>query len=345
MILQVMLLVIFIVIAMIVGKLAGKIKLPAILGWLVTGMIIGPHALGWMSSSMMDSIWFHVIISIGEVAIGIMIGTELIWKDLKESGKQILTICMTEAIGTFIVVTLSFGAIFIMMDIPIYLAFVFGAIALATAPAPSLSIINEYKASGPITKTLIPLAALDDVIALVVFFMVIGTVTGLVSGVSMPWYTAPLMIMVPIILGIIIGWIASFILRKEMDTNKSRLVTLVYIIIAASIGILINNYILPKPVLNLMLVGVSFSATFANLMSKERLHQLMADMRPILGIMMIIAILDLGAPLDYHLILGAGVFTAVYIIARAVGKIGGAYTGGVMCKAPQTVIGRVSCRE
>ena len=337
MILQVMLLVIVIVIAMIVGKLAGKIKLPAILGWLVTGMIIGPHALGWMSSSMMDSIWFHVIISIGEVAIGIMIGTELIWKDLKESGKQILTICMTEAIGTFIVVTLSFGAIFIMMDIPIYLAFVFGAIALATAPAPSLSIINEYKASGPITKTLIPLAALDDVIALVVFFMVIGTVSGLVSGVSMPWYTAPLMIIVPIILGIIIGWIASFILRKEMNTNKTRLVTLGCIIIAASIGILINNYILPKPVLNLMLVGVSFSATFANLMSKERLHQLMADMRPILGIMMIIAILDLGAPLDYHLILGAGVFTAVYIIARAVGKIGGAYTGGVMCKAPQTV--------
>lgn len=38
-------------------------------------------------------------------------------------------------------------------------------------------------------------------------------------------------------------------------------------------------------------------------------------------------ILDLGAPLAYHLILEAGIFTVVYIIFHAVGKIGGAAIG------------------
>ena len=46
----------------------------------------------------------------------------------------------------------------------------------------------------------------------------------------------------------------------------------------------------------------------------------MQGFNPILGIAMIIVILNLGAPLDYHLILGAGMFTAIYIIARAAGK-------------------------
>lgn len=153
---QVILLIIFVFIAIFVGKLVAKVKLPAILGWLITGMIIGPYALGFMSNDMMNKPWFHILINLGEVSVGLMIGTELIWKDLKESGKQILVICFTEALGAFFVVTLAFGLLFIFMDIPFYLAFIFGAIALATAPAPSLSIINEYKAKGPVTKTLIP---------------------------------------------------------------------------------------------------------------------------------------------------------------------------------------------
>lgn len=35
-----------------------------------------------------------------------------------------------------------------------------GGIALATAPAPALSIVNEYHTNGPVTATLLPLAAI-----------------------------------------------------------------------------------------------------------------------------------------------------------------------------------------
>lgn len=43
----------------------------------------------------------------------------------------------------------------------------------------------------------------------------------------------------------------------------------------------------------------------------------MDGFNPVSGVAMIVVILNLGAPLDYHLILGAGLFTAIYILARA----------------------------
>ena len=50
-------------------------------------------------------------------------------------------------------------------------------------------------------------------------------------------------------------------------------------------------------------------------------------MNPVIGLALIVAILNLGAPLDYHLIFGAGIYTAVYIVSRAIGKYSGAYIG------------------
>ena len=51
--------------------------------------------------------------------------------------------------------------------------------------------------------------------------------------------------------------------------------------------------------------------------SEAGLEQIIDGFNPVLGVAMIVVILNLGAPLDYHLILGAGLFTAIYILARA----------------------------
>ena len=94
---------------------------------------------------------------------------------------------------------------------------------------------------------------------------------------------------------------------------------------------------MPSPVLNFMLMGMAFSAVFSNLITQERLEQILSMFNPILGICMITVILNLGAPLDYHLIMGAGLFTVIYIIARACGKYFGAWFGAKMTKSPDTV--------
>lgn len=334
---EILLLIIFIAIVIMIGKLVAKAKMPAILGWLLTGMIIGPYGLGWLNNTMLDSIWFHEISSICEMTAGLFIGTELILKDLKKSGKQILIICFTEGFGAFSIVTLAFGCIFMVMDIPIYLSFIFGAIALATAPAPSLSIINEYKAKGPVTSTLMPLAILDDVVALIVFFMVLGVISNVIAGGGLPLYYAPLIIVLSIIVGGVMGCLSSFVLKKEVDKKRTILLVLGCVIMTSGIGMYINECILVKPMMNLMLVGVTFSATFANMIPRQRLDKIREDINLLVILAMIVLIIELGAPLDFHLILGAGVFTVIYILARAMGKIGGAYVGAVISKAPITV--------
>lgn len=164
-----------------------------------------------------------------------------------------------------------------------------------------------------------------------------GIVTKLVSDTSFPMYFVPLMILLPIVVGTIAGFISGKALKKESNRKSTTIIALSCILGTAAVGIFINNYILPSPVMNLMLVGVTFSAVFSNMISKKRLSEVMEAVNPIIAIAMIIVILNLGAPLDYHLIIGAGLFTAVYIISRAIGKIGGSYFGAVKSNAPDTV--------
>ena len=137
-------------IAILSGKLISKLKLPAILGWLIAGMIMGPHALALLDDALLNAPWFTTVESLLECTVGLMIGTELIWSQMKKAGPQILVTTITESLGTFLVVSAVFGIIFWVTEVPVYLAFLFGGIALATTPAPSLSVVNEFKTSGPV---------------------------------------------------------------------------------------------------------------------------------------------------------------------------------------------------
>ncbi len=82
---------------------------------------------------------------------------------------------------------------------------------------------------------------------------------------------------------------------------------------------------------------MAFSATVANSVPEEELAPTLKLYSPILNLSLVIVIVNLGMPLDYRLIAGAGLFTAVYIISRAAGKIGGAYLGGKISKAAPAV--------
>lgn len=86
-----------------------------------------------------------------------------------------------------------------------------------------------------------------------------------------------------------------------------------------------------------MLMGVAFSAVFSNMVLEEKLDELVSLFHPVLAVSLLAAIVDLGAPLDYHLILGAGLYTFMYIISRIIGKYGGARIGAKLTKMPITV--------
>lgn len=324
-------------IAFLAGKLVSKFKLPSILGWLIAGMILGPHALSLVSQQILDAQWYQIAVRILECAVGLMIGSELVWNKLKRSGRAIVVTTLTQSLGTFLVVSAVFSVVFYCTGSPLYLAFILGGIALATAPAPALSIVREFQTDGPVTRTLIPMAALDDIVGCIVFFTAIAIVTSRVSAGQLPSYMAAVVVLLPLAIGAATGLFAGAVLKKERGKTATLSLLIFTILIAAGAGFFFNYQVMPRPVLNFMLIGMAFSAVFSNMVSEERLGQIMDSFNPVLGAAMIIVILNLGAPLDYHLIFGAGFFTAVYILTRGAGKYFGAYLGAAITKSPDTV--------
>lgn len=221
--------------AVIIGKLVSKLKLPEILGWLIAGMLLGPHALNVLNQGIMDMEIYQDVVHIFECAVGLMIGTELVWKKIKAAGSQIMITTLTQSLGTFLVVSLVFSICFYFMEIPLYLAFIFGGIALATAPAPALSIVREFRTNGPVTKTLIPMAALDDMVGVVVFFTVISIVSGHLSTGAMPSYMIFLIVLLPLVIGACVGFISGLIMKKTKDTKKQFINLIISILITSII--------------------------------------------------------------------------------------------------------------
>lgn len=323
--------------AFIAGKLIAKLKMPSILGWLIAGMILGPHAVGLMPQEVIDSQWYKLIITWMQCAFGLMLGTELIWKKIKNYGKALIVTTLTQSLGTFLFVSLVFGVVFYFTKVPVYLAFAFGGIALATAPAPALSIVQEFHTSGPVTNTLIPMAVLDDIVGIAVFFTVNSFIARTVSGGTVPLYLIPVMIFLPVIIGAVVGFVVGKILQNNLGKISTLTVLLIGITLTAAIGLILNKTVFTNIALNYMLMGVAFSAVFSNLLSEEKLNELVNWFHPILAVSLLAAIVDLGAPLDYHLILGAGLYTFIYIVSRICGKYGGARIGAKLTKMPVTV--------
>lgn len=323
--------------AFVCGKLVSRIKLPAILGWLIAGIIFGPYLAGIVTLDITNSLWYNVFIKFFECFAGVMIGREIVFKKIASSGRQIIGITFVQSIGTFLFVSAVFGIVFFFTGIPVYLAFIFGGIALATAPAPTLSIVNEYHTSGPVTKTLIPLAAIDDIIGVIVFFTVISIVNGMNGSSSTSLYSIVGMILFPFIIGIFAGVCSAFLIRHAKSAVQKLTLLLAFLCLSTLCGLLTDKYVFHSFSLNYLLIGMAFSATVANLIPEQELDNMFKLYNPVLNLSFVIVIVNLGMPLDYRLIAGAGLFTAIYICSRAAGKIGGAYLGGKLTKADPSV--------
>lgn len=334
--LQILRLLAVMVLAFGAGKLASKLKMPVILGWLIAGMVLGPHALNLLDQQTLDAAWFGSVEHLLECVAGLIIGTELLWKKLRSAGRQILVTTVTESLGTFAVVSLVFACVFRITGVPVYLAFLFGGIVLATAPAPSLSIVNELKTNGPVTRTLMPMAALDDLVGATVFFVVVALVSAQISSVGIPVAGILVLVFLPVPLGGAMGfWAGCRMCRARTPapglwyhagpacshrrTGRAGK--------CASAG----------SCAELHAAGHVLFRGICQLHSRSLLENIMRVMNPVIGVGLIVVILNLGAPLDYHLIFGAGIYTAVYILARAVGKYSGAYLGAAVTGAPKTV--------
>ncbi len=193
-------LVILLILGLTLGKLAKLIKIPAVTGYLLAGIICGP-VIGLVNEYTADALSILSSIAIGFIAYSI--GLELWLPKFKKSGKQILIITFTQAILTTLVV---FLLLFIFKQ-PLWLCLVLAAIACATAPAPIMMIVKRYQAKGNVTDTLVPVVGLDDGAGIIIFGICLSISSALLSGEEINIHTALFEPLLEIVLSVIFGFV------------------------------------------------------------------------------------------------------------------------------------------
>lgn len=334
-------------VALLSTRLVRILKLPNVTGYIVTGILAGPFIFGLLFNNFtfenikegpiyqfVQQINWVSTIALGFIAFSI--GTSFRLSTLKAVGKKVIIITILEAFGGSLFVILALlVAHFIAPDVVTWeLLLTLGAIASATAPAATLMVIKQYNARGPLVDTLLPVVALDDAAALILFAVLFQIASALASGNGISVYTIiikPLLeILISLGVGVILGLIISF-MNRFFKSRNNRLIWCIFSVFAA-IGFyyLFKSEFMGGFELSSLLVCMMAGALYTNLCkdSGKTLDVMDRFTSPIYMMFFVIS----GASLDLSIFFsGDGlvvvIIASIYVISRVVGKWLGAFTG------------------
>ena len=347
---------VLLLVALLSTRLMALIKLPNVTGYIITGIIMGPFLFGVLFNNfsyenIKDGIIYGFVDKIGwvsSVALGFIafsIGTSFKTSTLKALGKRVIVITALEALGaSLLVIVVLLAAHFIFPQyVTLQLALTLAAIASATAPAATLMVIKQYRAHGPLVDTLLPVVALDDAAALILFAILFQLASALAGG-SLSIYSIlikPLLeILISLGVGAVLGFIVSFASRFFKSRNN-RLIWNIFSVFAA-LGF---YYLFKSPamggfelssLLTCMMAGMIYT-NFA----RESGRTLDVQDRFTSPIYMMFFVIS-GASLDLTIFFnGDGLMVVLialtYIIFRVIGKWSGAYLGASITRCEPQV--------
>ena len=197
-----------------------KIRLPRIIGMLVTGIVIGPYAL-----DLLDLKILGISSDLRQMALIIILikaGLSLNISDLKKVGRPALLMSFLPAlseIGAFVVF-----APFVM-HISVTEAAVMGAVLGAVSPAvvvPRMVSLmeEEYGTDKQIPQLILAGASLDDVFVIVLFSAFVGMAQG-GTVQAMDFVNIPVSILLGILAGAVFGLILSWVFETAHKRGDS----------------------------------------------------------------------------------------------------------------------------
>lgn len=190
-----------------------KLKLPRIIGMLVTGMVLGPYVLDFLDSSILS-----ISAELRKMALIIILlkaGLSLNLNDLKKVGRPAILLAFVPA---------SFEIVGYVMFAPAFLgisridAAVMGAVLAAVSPAVvvprMVQLVEEkYGSKQSIPQMIMAGASCDDIFVIVLFTTFLGMAQGvkvsLLRFVNVP---------VSIFLGILLGAVIGYVLYRFFET-------------------------------------------------------------------------------------------------------------------------------
>ncbi|MCR5595641.1 MAG: cation:proton antiporter [Lachnospiraceae bacterium] len=214
---------------LLLGTLCKKIRFPSLFGMIIAGIIIGPYVLDLIDSSILNI--SSEIRRIALIIILIRAGLKLDLSDLKKVGRPAILMCFVpacfEIVGMVILAPVVFGMN--RLDAAI-LGAVIGAVSPAVIVPRMIRLIDEgYGKDKGIPQMILAGASVDDVFVIVMF----TTFTGLAQGESvsvMSFVNIP----ISILLGILIGALAGYVLYKWFVKTDMSLILMTVILLSVS---------------------------------------------------------------------------------------------------------------
>ncbi|NLK39106.1 MAG: cation:proton antiporter [Clostridiales bacterium] len=310
---------------LIFGRIVKLIRLPNVTGYLIAGLLIGPHIFNLLSLETVSQL--NIISEMALAFIAFSIGSEFKLSYLKKAGMTPIVIALFEALLASVFVT---GAL-LLFGFDFHISLLLGAIAAATAPAATIMVVKQYNAKGPVTNTLLSVVALDDAVALMAFGFAMAVVNAMLNpGQNSAVVTAimPLLEIVgSVVVGVVLGFLFNIPLRFFKKHSNRLIITCGFVFLANALATFAG--------LSSLLLCMSMGASLINTASSGReIFKIADSITPPIYLMFFVVS---GAELDISIIPKIGVIGVIYVVVRVVGKISGATLGAWLMKAPETV--------
>lgn len=313
------------------GKLARVSRLPSLVGYLVLGMVIGVSGLNILDGAGLEKTAFLTKFCLGFVAFAI--GSELNLAWLKRQGVGVVAVILAESLGAFLVV---FAGVYMLTgDLP--MAIMFAAVAPASAPAGTVSVIRECRARGPLTRVLYAVVGFDDALAIVIYAVAAAVAQGVLGAEAEGGGEQPAVLLcsalkeigVSIVIGAVCGVLFNALAPRL--TNSAEVLVLLFGVTGIAVGL--AELFHGSLILANMIVGI----IPANVRSKGTMRRIA---EPVEGVMPLVFVLFFGlagAHLDIAMLPEIGLLGVVYILCRSTGLVGGSRLGAALGRMDETI--------
>ncbi|MBB3185096.1 Kef-type K+ transport system membrane component KefB [Halomonas fontilapidosi] len=300
-----------------------KTGIPRVTVLLVIGVLAGPDLLDLVPEKV--SSWFDQVTHLALAMVGFLLGERFIGRELKRSGRKVLIISLGEVVAAAAAVFLATQLIGLDPATGLLLA----AMAPASAPASTLDVIQEKGASGPLSRTVLGVVAIDDAWGVILFSLLLVLAQALDSDMApVSWMLSSLWeVLGGIALGVILGVPMSWMTGRLREGEPTLLEASGFVLLCGGIALWLN--------LSYLLACMALGATVAN--RAKHYKRPFSDIKGAVEPFMVMFFLLAGFKMDIDMLPSLGVIGLVYIASRTVGLVGGGALASSMAGADPVV--------
>ncbi len=328
------------IIGYIAGLLLDKIGLPRIIGYIAIGIFFSPNTINFIDYSILETTQPLMDICLSFIAFEV--GGALKWSEIKKHEKEIISITIFASFFPYLLIATGIYVFYICFPswLPFDLIFLLpfaillGALASSTAPAATLAVIHQYKAKGKVTDTILGIAALDDVLGILLFSLTIGAVAILEGGKEVLFENAMLSSFYKILSAILVGLVLAFIMKVTAKMFNIRAESQWVIVLFALIILCVGITALLRT--DELLANMTMGVVIVNRCNHHKAIFRLLERYTEEFIFLFFFLLS-GLHLDILSIPHAAISITIFVILRVVGKFTGSFVGASIVKADRAI--------